>query len=193
MAITCGAWAWPAVSMYTTGGCMGGGAAGQRRDVRRAAAPLLHGWGLGRGRAYRRRITTPPTTTSVAGGVPPPHCPSPCRVCGGRSLGLGLGLSGRSLGLGLGLSGRSLGLGLGLSGRSLGLGLGLSGRSLGLGLGLSGRSYRRRIVHRRAGRAAEGGDVAQELRQLGHGGVGEDHHAGARGAEQRRAQQQQPG
>ena len=35
--------------------------------------------------------------------------------------------------------------------------------------------------------------LAQELRQLGHGGVGEDHHAGARGAEQRRAQQQQPG
>ena len=53
-------------------------------------------------------------------------------------------------------------------------------------------AYRCGIVHCRAGRTAEGGDIAQELGQLGHGGVGERDHAEARGGEQRRAQQQQP-
>ena len=54
------------------------------------------------------------------------------------------------------------------------------------------RTHRCRIVHRRARRAAEAGDVAQELGQLGDGGVGERDHHHARRGEQRRAQQQQP-
>ena len=54
------------------------------------------------------------------------------------------------------------------------------------------RTHRCRIVHRGARCAAEAGDVAQELGQLGEGGVGERDHHDARRGEQRRAQQQQP-